>query len=175
MTNQLRCELSAALAAMMQQHVDRLLNLGVPPAATIMCGAARIRTDGKFYECDQNGIDAVILPVLDDGGTADLLAFAPDKPARWWTRRGAHWALGADALDRLWLGAKLKVCRNPLRWLQSGPADNAIVILDGKAARLQLTRIEIVAEDLAHGLELDLLLTIPAQRPLIQVSEQVTA
>ncbi len=161
--------------AMTQEHVDHLLHLGVPSSTTVMCGAAKIRPDGQNYVPDDDGIETVIVPIFDAGATIDLLAFSLSNPARWWTRIDAHWALGADALDQLWLGEKLRVCRDPLRWLQSGPAENAIVILDWRVARLHIPRVEIVAEDLAHGLELNRLLTIPAQHPLIHVPESCTA
>ncbi len=139
-------ELLAALGrATSERHVEQLLSAGLPPPAVDMCGTARIQPVGDLYQPEADGIEVVILPVFDGGATVDLLAFGLSNPARWWTRIDAHWALGADALDRLWLGAELKVCRDPLRWLQSGPAENAIVILDQRAARLHIPRVEIVA------------------------------
>ncbi len=59
-------ELLAALGrAIMETHVDQLLSLGVPPAATVMCGAARIQADGDLYQPDDDGHEATILPCLD--------------------------------------------------------------------------------------------------------------
>ncbi len=161
--------LEALGSATRETHVDQLLSAGLPPPAVDMCGTAKIRPDGQNYVPDDDGLEAVVVPIFDAGEMIDLVAFNLSNPARWWTRIDAHWALGADALDLLWLGAELKVCRDPLRWLQSGPAENAIVILDWHAARLHIPRVEIVAEDLEHGLELDRLLYIPAQHPRISV------
>ena len=167
-------ELMAALAAA-PSHVDHLLHLGVPPAAVDMCGTAKIRPDGDLYQPDDDGLEAVVVPVFDGGEIADLLAFTLADPARWWTRLGAHWALGADALDCLWLCDQLRVYRTPLRWLRAGAPYNGLAILDCDAAKLHIPRVEIVTEDLAHGLELDRLLTIPAQRPQVRVPRKVAA
>ncbi len=150
-------ELMAALGgAMTQQHVDRLLELGVPAATTIICGMAKISADGAFYVPDDDGIDAVIVPCLDGEIVVDLLAFALDKPAKWWTRLGAHWALGGDALDRLWLDDRLRIHRTPINWLRGGAQPNAAVVLDWRAAAAQLLTVPgIIGDDYEHALEIE--------------------
>ncbi len=167
-------ELRVALAAPTPEQDQELIDLGVPALITNFVGAANIRPSDGLYEPDPNGMPAWIIPIID-GEVVDLLAWTTDCPARWWTRTGAHWALGADALDRLWLGKPLRAFKTPLAWLQAGAPYNGLVILDWRAARLHIPRVEIVAEDLAHGLELNRLLTIPAQHPLIHVPESCTA
>ncbi len=104
-----------------------------------------------------------------------LVLAASAAAGLWWLRRGAHWALGADSLDRLWLGDRLRVYRTPLSWLRTGAPYNGLVILNWDGARLHIPRVEIVAEDLAHGLELDHLLCIPAQHPRISVPVRAAA
>ncbi len=167
-------ELSHARASVTPAQDRHLHALGIPTEARLMCGTARIQPEGKFYQPD-DGIMAVITPIIDGGEVVDLLAWNTDCPARWWTRTGAHWALGADALDRLWLGDRLKVFRSPRSWLQAGAPYNAVMVLDWDIARLHIPRVEIVAEDLEHGLELDRLLCIPAQHPLISVPARAAA
>ena len=161
--------LSAVGSAMSQRHVDRLLELGVPPAAVDMCGTARIQPDGELYQPDDDGLEVVILPVFDDSQTIDLLAFNLTTPARWWTRTGAHWALGADALDRVWHDEPLVVCRSPLCWLRAGCPPHGLCVLDWTVARRELADHHVAAEDLHHGRELRRRLSVPARHPRILI------
>ncbi len=150
-------ELTTALGtAMTQQHVDHLLSLGVPAAVVDMCGTVKIRPDGDLYQPDADGLEAVVVPVFDGDQTVDLLAFNLANPARWWTRTGAHWALGGDALDRLWLDDRLHIHRMPINWLQAGAQPNAIVVLDWRQAAAQLLAVpSIIGDDYEHALEIE--------------------
>ena len=168
-------ELTAALAAVDDHDNQQLTAAGIPDEARLICGKAKIRTGAPYYEPDPTGIETLVVPVFDDGETIDLLAFALGKPAQWWLRRGAYWALGGDALDRLWLGDRLRIYRSPLSWLRAGAPDTGMVVLDWATARLHLPHVEIVAEDLDHGIELDRLLMVPAMHPLIHVPDQAAA
>ena len=162
-------ELMVALGRdMTQGHVDHLLHLGVSPAATVMCGSARIQADGDLYRPDDDGLEAVILPVFDGGETIDLLALTTD-PVRWWLRLGLAAYLGGDSLPDAVMDEPVRVFRSPLAWLQAGTPPDGLVVLDWDTARRELVDHHVAAEDLAHGLELDHLLTIPAQRPQIYV------
>ena len=163
-------ELLAALGtAMSQEHVDRLLSAGLPPAAVDMCGTARIQPDGDLYQLDGDGLEVTILPCFDGGKTADLLAFTSNEPGRWWLRLGLAAYLGGDALGDTVMDEPVRVFKTPLAWLWAGAPADGLVVLDHDTARRELALCCIVAEDLAHGLELDRLLTIPAQRPQIRV------
>ena len=163
--------LSALGTAMTASHVDRLLGLGVPPAAIIMCGTARIQPDdGDLYQPDDDGFEAWIIPCIEDGETIDLLALTTD-PVRWWLRLGVAAYLGGDALADTMMDESERVFRTPLAWLRAGAPADGLVVLDHDIARRELAYHHVVAEDLDHGLELDRLLAIPAHRPQIRVPE----
>ena len=169
-------ELMPALAAPSPAQMQELADLGVPPVTTILCGTAGIRLEADgLYVPEDDGLEAVVVPIFDGDQTVDLLAFNLAKPARWWTRTGAHWALGGNALDDLWLNETLLVFRSPLSWLQASAPSNGLTVLDWGAARRNLLHVEIIAEDLAHGEELHKKLTIPATRPQIRVPKEKAA
>ncbi len=148
--------LSVLGTAMTASHVDRLLHLGVPPATTIMCGLAKIRPDGQNYVPDDDGLEAVIVPVFDGGVVVDLVAFQPAQPELWWVRRGETPFLGSDALERLWLNEPLRLHRDPLGWLRGGAQPNAAVVLSWKAAATQIFAVpSIVADDYEYALEIE--------------------
>ena len=167
-------ELLAALGtAMTQEHVDRLLGAGVPASTTVMCGTAKIRPEGQHYVPDDAGLEALVVPVFDTGTVADLLAFAPDTPARWWLRLGLAAYLGGDALADIL--ADIWVYRTPWSWLRAGAPGDGLVILDTTVARRELAHLNIVAENPDHGVELDSRLTIPARHPQISVPVRAAA
>ncbi len=66
-----------------------------------MIGAARIVVSGDgTYRADTSGQYAAILAVHDqDGEVADIVAWFPDAPGRWWLRYGEVVVLGARALE----------------------------------------------------------------------------
>ena len=163
-------ELLAALGvAMSQEHVDRLMHLGVPPAAVDMCGTAKIRPEGQNYVPDDGGLEALVVPIFDAGETIDLLAFKLSNPTRWWLRLGQAAYLGGDALGDVVMDEGVQVFKTALSWLQAGAPADGLVVLNWSIARRELACHSVDAEDLAHGLELDRLLTISAQRPQIRV------
>ena len=161
--------LSALGRAMTQEHIDRLLGAGLPPAAVDMCGTAGIRPDGELYQPDGDGFEAIVVPIFDAGATIDLLVFNPANPAKWWLRLGAHWALGADALDRVWHDEPLVVYRSPLCWLRAGCPPHGLCVLDWTVARRELADHHVAAEDLHHGRELRRRLSVPARHPRILI------
>ena len=169
-------ELLAALGrAMTQEHVDRLVDLGVSVATTALCGTAKIRPEGSHYAPDDDGPEAVILPCFDASEPIDLLAFVTADPGQYWLRLGQAAYIGGDALGDAVMGEPVRVFRTPLSWLRAGAPANGLVVLDDEIARRELAYHSIVAEDLAHGLELDHLLTIPAQRAQIHVPRKAAA
>ena len=169
-------ELMAALGgATSERHVDHLLHLGLPPAAVDMCGTAKIRPDGQNYVPDDDGIEAVILPCFDASEPIDLLAFVTADPGQYWLRLGQAAYIGGDALGDAVMGEPVRVFRTPLSWLRAGAPANGLVVLDDEIARRELAYHSVVAEDLAHGEELLVALTIPAQHPTIGIPRQEAA
>ncbi len=69
----------------------------------------------------------------------------------------------------------MRVFRTPLAWLRAGAPPDGLVVLDDDIARRELAYHSIAAEDLAHGLELEGRLTIPAQRPCVCVPARAAA
>ena len=168
-------ELRAALAAPTPEQDQELIALGVPADITYYVGAAKVRPNGNTYEPDPDGVPAWIIPVMDGGEIADALAFTPDEPGRWWLRTGVCAFLGGDALGDTVMDEPVCIFKTPLAWLRAGAPPDGLVILDDNIARRDLAHHSIVAEDLAHGLELDRLLTIPAQRPQVRVPREAAA
>ncbi len=165
-------ELSHARASVTVAQDRRLHALGIPTEARMMCGAARIQPEGRFYQPDDAGIMAVITPIIDIGEVVDLLAWTTDFPARGWTRIDAHWALGADALDRLWLAEPLLVFKSPLAWHQANAPYSGLVVLNWDVARHLILDIDIFVTDIEFGRELDQRLTVPARRPRVYVPKR---
>ncbi len=162
-------ELTTALAAPTPAQMQELADLGVPQATTIMVGAAKIRPSDSLYEPDLDGEPAWVIPCIDGGNTVDLLAFKCDEPGRWWLRLGLAAYVGGDALGDAVLDEPVRVFRTPLSWLRAGAPADGLVVVDDDIARRELALFRIAPEDLAHGLELDRVLTIPAQRPRVCV------
>ena len=169
-------ELLSALAAPPLEQIQKLVGVGVPPATTCMTGAARIQASGEYYQPDQDGFPAWIIPCMDQGETCDLLAFTSNEPGRWWTRLGEGAFVGGDALGDAVMDEPVRVFRTPLSWLRAGaPSDGLVVVdVDHKLARRVLADYPIIAEDIAHGDELERELTV-VQRPRISVPRKAAA
>ena len=123
-----------------RQHVTTLS--GEPPA---------------LYEPDELGTEHLIVPVIEGGAVADLLAFRVEKPERWWLRNCLGAVLGQDVIDKAEFfsdtecpESSLRVFRSPLSWLRHDCA--GAVILDWRVAACRLAGIrEVVAEDVGLG------------------------
>jgi hypothetical protein len=136
--------------------------LGVPAeAVTAACtrygwprrfvGLARIEVlRGGLWAPDEGGRAACILPALDDGALADLVAVLPDDRLRPLRRRGDAWCLGLDAFEAVcWEHhiciddpsgiPPLGVFDDPLAWLGAG--GDGICPLDWRLAALDLARL----------------------------------
>jgi hypothetical protein len=82
------------------------------------------RHDGGF-DLTEDGIEAVVIEVVgeDYERVEDLLAWLPDRPARWRCMFGTAGALGASAAVNpatYFDHEPLMIFRTPLRWLQAG-------------------------------------------------------
>lgn len=139
-------DLKAALANTRQRHIDRLLALGVSPAALatlgsrqLPFGALTIDVDdaGRWWP-DAAGFPAMVVPVRERGEDMDIIAFRTDAPARWWWRIGCASMLGADLLACTYLpGDRLDVVSTPIGWIAA--AGEAVCILDWDCPEYELS------------------------------------
>ena len=131
-----------------------------------------------LYEPDELGTEHLIVPVIEGGAVADLLAFRAEKPERWWLRTGIGAVLGQDTIDRAEFfndpkhpedpEGSIRVFRSPLSWLRAECA--GCVILDWRVATSRLAGVrEVVAEDLGIGEKISRAFAVP-RGPIIRVS-----
>ena len=126
------------------RHLTTLKKLGVADAAMAAIGAKQTpfgvqRCDmrGKqFFEPTREpyGVDAVIMPVVAEGTTIDLISWRTLAPDAWLWRNGDGWALGIDIITSppLWDGfQEITLHATPLDWLRAG--GTGAVILDWAA------------------------------------------
>ncbi len=78
-----------------------------------------------FFDYSPDGKSAVCLPVPGLGGIMDdTVAWFPDKPTRWWLRRGIGVVLGMEEAERAeFMREPLHIFDTPADWvIESGPA-----------------------------------------------------
>lgn len=82
---------------------------------TLVYTANIITVNDEWFDFDQTGIAAAILPIEKDGQMLDLVAWKPTEPDKWWTRCGKTYNgyLGWDELDGI-------ECKTPYDWLLNG-------------------------------------------------------
>ena len=143
----------------------------LPPEFWIGCGMPGIATirptyNGRF-EFVEGGLTAIILPAYDTipglvGTRAerhveelrDLVAVDLNHPDCFWRRRGEALVLGNAFLEISdQEGEPVPVFKTPLSWLRA--AGRGLVLLDWDWAREVLTGLDLVAEDLALGEQLE--------------------
>lgn len=152
------------VSAQADPSADEALNMaGVPADVLPFCGAAHIHPRGPFFEFGPQGERAVIIPALDGGEVADLVAY---RRGRVWVRLGACPLLGLDNLG-VW-SEPMHVWRTPLGYLRAGL--HGVVVLSWPAA-IPLLRScsELIAEDIEHGNEIRRRLSAPPATPAITV------
>jgi hypothetical protein len=127
------------------------------------------RATFDFVGPEMGGTAAVILPVYDTPyarcslDLIDLVAFCHDNPSRWWLRMQVAKCLGpwAERVTRnatpLWRlpgdnPPVLRVCRDPLSWLQAQCA--GVMPLHECWVQHLLSGLRVQAEDATHGLTL---------------------
>lgn len=156
-------------------HFARLMKFGVAPPTVLRCplGFERVETEGALYSPSNDGQGAVILPVfewvaggpfLDEDGRllaeppepelvlADLAAWLPSDPGRWWLRRNAPATmLGRENLEDAARGeAPIQLFKEPLAWLQDG--GHGVVILNSSHLQYVFQGLpEVICEDIEHG------------------------
>ena len=127
--------------------------------------------DGRFVE-DSEGELAGVIPAIEGGYFADLVAFTKERIATYDNRA---FYLGTDNLHLPnLLDEPLRIFRHPLSWLQAECA--GIVILRPELTFRELGNVEsIAAEDEEHAIELEQLLIPPKPRVKIVFSKQKVA
>ena len=122
-------------------------------------GVATIETDMmSTYQPAESDARAFIQPVwLGEkfSEICDLIAWQPDRPDRWWTRRRSGEQLGAQHLDWAEINqTALIIRRSPLSWLRSG--GRGVFVADWPAALPRLRQVPVlIAEELEHGVVLE--------------------
>lgn len=174
-------EMHEAVLAVTGRHLAAMERLGCTAPAIAAIGAVQapfgvLRCDmrgDQFFEptSEPYGVDAVIMPVMDEGTTIDLIAWRSLRPDAWLRRNGQGWALGIDLIQEppLWDGFKeITVYATPLDWLRAG--GQGAVILDWPAVSLirKLDKFDtIICEDPVVRMRLDSILSAPAHKPKI--------
>lgn len=177
----IEAEMHKAVSAVTGRHLAAMERLGCTAPAIAAIGAVQapfgvLRCDmrGKqFFEptSEPYGVDAVIMPVMDEGTTIDLIAWRSLRPGAWLRRNGQGWALGVDLIQEppLWDGFKeITLHATPLDWLRAG--GQGAVILDWHAVSLirKLDKFDtIICEDAVVRKRLDSILSLPAHKPKI--------
>lgn len=111
----------ATFKALVAAGADARCILGAPIYGAI--GYSPIRTSGDLYEPADHGQGAVLVGVRDDddGELIDIVAFDPERPAKFWRRTGAAVFLGWRAVEIAdhYL-EPLTLHPTPLHWLRHG-------------------------------------------------------
>ena len=135
-----------AVGRVEQSHLDRIVALGVQPAAIAHVNLAHpafgvltgVVEAGLFRPGD--GLTHIVQPVIEGGGLVDLVAWRSAAPTRWALATGLGSLLNADmAFASRWDGDRLSLLSTPLEWLRHG-GDGAVV-LDWDAPDLDWLRL----------------------------------
>jgi hypothetical protein len=165
---------------LLPREVEELERLGIPPdtlAGPVSVGAGYVIFDEHGFEFEHHskhgaeGTRAFLFLVTDHQGVArDIVAWAPQlgKLTTWLNRA---WALGEETIysPRLTDHGALPVHRSPVGWLQAR-REGICLVRPQAAAHYLDDASPLLAEDDNHGGELKRLLTRPAPRILVHVS-----
>ncbi len=169
----LEAEMASAVSRVRQEHIDRMLALGVRGAAIADLGAIQppfgispALPERSHYYQPSDGPAHVIMPVMDMGDMIDLIAWRSTNPARWFWRTGLGWALGTDWLLPRWDDGPVRLFATPLEWLAN--AGQGICILDWNAPEVrEMAALESVEADQMVGRRLLAVLSKPVRLPRI--------
>lgn len=139
---------------------DFWTGVGMPGLGTVTKSVGR-------FEFSDNGEPAIILPCFNTipGNVVasarghvehlvDLVAVNVEQHDHFARRRGDALVLGNAYLEiAAQEGAPVPVFRNPLSWFQAG--GDGVVVLDWEYARELLTGLDLIAENLALGEQLE--------------------
>jgi hypothetical protein len=165
---------------LLPREVEELERLGIPAdtlAGPVPVGAGYVVFDEYGFEFEQHtkhgteGTRAFLFLVTDHQGVArDVVAWAPQL-SKLTTWLGRAWALGEEKINdpRLTDHGALPVHRTPVCWLKAR-REGICLVRPQAAAHWLCDAGPLLAEDEAHGEELDQILTRPAPRILIPSS-----
>lgn len=176
--NDLSDELVSSFERLDRRSADWLRQTGVSEFAARYgwpgpIGLARITSRENFFEFDETGELAFVVPVRAGGACTeaiDAIAWRPENSARFWTKLGIAFALGLDALDRAeLLGEPLKLHASVLDWLLTQPVEvghslGVFVVDWGLADRFIRAVPELLIDKLAFAEEVDRRLSAPPRR-----------
>jgi hypothetical protein len=166
---------------LLPREVEELERLGIQAdalAGPIPVRAGYVVFDELGFEFEQHdkhgteGTRAFLFLITDHQGVArDVVAWAPQlgKLTTW---LGRAWALGEETIyrPRLTDHEALPVHRTPTGWLKAR-REGICLVRPAAAAHYLCDTGPVLAEDEAHGEELDQILTRPAPRILIPSSQ----
>ena len=164
-------EMTTAAGRVQQDHLNRMMALGVPGAAIATVGAhqiafgiALVSPEPSYFYQPGDGTLHVIMPVMEAGELIDLIAWRSSNPARWFWRTGLGWALGADYLSPRWDDDPVRLFATPLDWLAG--AGKGICILDWSAPEIrELSALDAIEADEMIGRKLMAILSKPVRVP----------
>jgi hypothetical protein len=167
----LEAEMEAASSRVRQEHLSRMLALGVPRASIATLGAtqapfgiASAQPDGSHLYQPGDGPTHVVMPVMEMGDIIDLIAWRSTNPAKWYWRTCAGWALGADWLNPRWDEDPVRLYATPLDWLAG--AGQGICILDWAAPEVrELASLGAIESGEMIGRKLMAILSKPVRLP----------
>lgn len=136
----LDAEMQKAVSAVSGRHLAAMERLGCRASAIAAIGAkqapfgvAKCDMRAKqFFEPTNEpfGIDAVLMPVMEEGAVIDLIAWRTLAHDAWLWRNGDGWALGIDEITSPspWDGFReITLHATPLDWLRAGGAGACIL------------------------------------------------
>jgi len=126
----------ATLLARRPLFAETLRAFGLPLLGRPLWGLSGVTAGPEFYQPDEEGITAAIVPAFERPHLVDLVACAFATRAMR-TRKGIATVLGHEWIDDAFLGNEpLAVYDNALTWLRGGC--RGVVVLDCQAAPLLL-------------------------------------
>ena len=138
-------------------------------------GSARvIDIDDGLYAPSSEGMPHLILPVFEDGGLVDLVAFSSEQPLAWLLRLGTGWSLGLiDGFERHSWEDEVRLWASPLDWLRADR--DGLCILDWSAPEvIELARLpNIRCQDRLLAERLKEALSRPYSLPQITYGEEL--
>lgn len=169
-------EFDQYVSNMTDWHLRNLQGLGVTGAAIAkagLVGTARIETGRKFWQPEEAGKPALIVPVSPDGtfgGIVDFVALQTANPRKWWVRSGLATMLGFWNLEEAaHFDHQLVVHATPLDWLRADC--EGVCIVDWRSfLPFHLSGItKVYCPDQMTGERLDIVLKRQSVSPEIRV------
>jgi len=181
----LASEMDAAGVSVLQVHLDHMQALGVSRSTIAEMGrsgwpfgVANVESIGGGNYQPGEGVPHSILPVVEDGGLVDLVAFRSGSPDDWMLRTGNGFALGIQdgmaayvRVEKDFWENSAHLFSNPLDWLRGGGA--GICVLDWNSPEIYRLNMlaHVTVSDSATGKLLEQALRRPVRIPRIELME----